>query len=117
MVLKLQGGGGRREGTEEPSWESEVWALGRDFNSEFDDQEPLPTIGTCKALCTCEGQKEGGIVAAGTEPPMAQRKWEGSLPGRNEVSRVTMVLLSLSESFWTKRPKVPRCGFHLSFKT
>lgn len=26
-----------------------------DFDDEFDDEEPLPTIGTCKALYTFEG--------------------------------------------------------------
>ncbi|XP_054853204.1 formin-binding protein 1 isoform X1 [Eublepharis macularius] len=47
--------------TEEPSQESEVKAPATDFDDEFDDEEPLPTIGTCKALYTFEGQNEGTI--------------------------------------------------------
>lgn len=27
----------------------------QDFDDEFDDEEPLPTIATCKALYTFEG--------------------------------------------------------------
>ncbi|XP_053138458.1 formin-binding protein 1 isoform X19 [Hemicordylus capensis] len=47
--------------TEEPSQESELKAPPPDFDDEFDDEEPLPTIGTCKALYTFEGQNEGTI--------------------------------------------------------
>ncbi|XP_015267143.1 PREDICTED: formin-binding protein 1 isoform X10 [Gekko japonicus] len=47
--------------TEEPSQESEMKAPPTDFDDEFDDEEPLPTIGTCKALYTFEGQNEGTI--------------------------------------------------------
>ncbi|XP_060106480.1 formin-binding protein 1 isoform X20 [Heteronotia binoei] len=47
--------------TEEPSQESEMKAPAPDFDDEFDDEEPLPTIGTCKALYTFEGQNEGTI--------------------------------------------------------
>ncbi|XP_014302531.1 formin-binding protein 1 [Myotis lucifugus] len=35
------------------------WAT--DFDDEFDDEEPLPAIGTCKALYTFDGQNEGTI--------------------------------------------------------
>ncbi|XP_056628454.1 formin-binding protein 1a isoform X2 [Triplophysa dalaica] len=35
-----------------------------EFDEEFDDEEPLPTIGTCKALYPFEGQNEGTISMA-----------------------------------------------------
>lgn len=41
--------------TEEQSQESEVKVLATDFDDEFDDEEPLPAIGTCKALYTFDG--------------------------------------------------------------
>lgn len=41
--------------TEEQSQESEHKVLATDFDDEFDDEEPLPAIGTCKALYTFEG--------------------------------------------------------------
>ncbi|XP_046307269.1 formin-binding protein 1 isoform X14 [Marmota monax] len=47
--------------TEERSQENEVKVLATDFDDEFDDEEPLPAIGTCKALYTFEGQNEGTI--------------------------------------------------------
>ncbi|MEJ1271714.1 formin binding protein 1 [Cricetulus griseus] len=47
--------------TEEQSQESELKALATDFDDEFDEEEPLPAIGTCKALYTFEGQNEGTI--------------------------------------------------------
>ncbi|XP_066223008.1 formin-binding protein 1 isoform X7 [Saccopteryx leptura] len=47
--------------TEEQSQESEVKVLAADFDDEFDDEEPLPAIGTCKALYTFDGQNEGTI--------------------------------------------------------
>ncbi|PNJ45408.1 formin-binding protein 1 isoform X23 [Pongo pygmaeus] len=47
--------------TEEQTQESEVKVLATDFDDEFDDEEPLPAIGTCKALYTFEGQNEGTI--------------------------------------------------------
>ncbi|XP_055964845.1 formin-binding protein 1 isoform X12 [Sorex fumeus] len=50
--------------TEEQSQESEVKVLGTEFDDEFDDEEPLPAIGTCKALYTFEGQNEGTISVA-----------------------------------------------------
>uniref|UniRef100_A0A2K6MBR7 Formin binding protein 1 n=1 Tax=Rhinopithecus bieti TaxID=61621 RepID=A0A2K6MBR7_RHIBE len=50
--------------TEEQSQESEVKVLATDFDDEFDDEEPLPAIGTCKALYTFEGQNEGTISVA-----------------------------------------------------
>ncbi|NXV64023.1 FNBP1 protein, partial [Molothrus ater] len=50
--------------TEEQSQETEMKAPATDFDDEFDDEEPLPTIGTCKALYTFEGQNEGTISVA-----------------------------------------------------
>ncbi|XP_044308957.1 formin-binding protein 1 isoform X7 [Varanus komodoensis] len=47
--------------TEEASQESEAKVPAPEFDDEFDDEEPLPTIGTCKALYTFEGQNEGTI--------------------------------------------------------
>ncbi|XP_066112053.1 formin-binding protein 1 isoform X9 [Saccopteryx bilineata] len=47
--------------TEEQSQENEVKVLTADFDDEFDDEEPLPAIGTCKALYTFDGQNEGTI--------------------------------------------------------
>ncbi|XP_019356542.2 formin-binding protein 1 isoform X5 [Alligator mississippiensis] len=47
--------------TEDQSQESEMKVPATDFDDEFDDEEPLPTIGTCKALYTFEGQNEGTI--------------------------------------------------------
>ncbi|XP_032089338.1 formin-binding protein 1 isoform X5 [Thamnophis elegans] len=47
--------------TEEPSQESEMKTPTTEFDDEFDDEEPLPTIGTCKALYTFDGQNEGTI--------------------------------------------------------
>ncbi|NWS42460.1 FNBP1 protein, partial [Probosciger aterrimus] len=50
--------------TEEQSQETEMKVPAMDFDDEFDDEEPLPTIGTCKALYTFEGQNEGTISVA-----------------------------------------------------
>uniref|UniRef100_A0A452V2U8 Formin binding protein 1 n=1 Tax=Ursus maritimus TaxID=29073 RepID=A0A452V2U8_URSMA len=47
--------------TEDQSQEGEVKVLATDFDDEFDEEEPLPAIGTCKALYTFEGQNEGTI--------------------------------------------------------
>ncbi|XP_004392527.1 formin-binding protein 1 isoform X8 [Zalophus californianus] len=47
--------------TEEQSQEGEGKVLATDFDDEFDEEEPLPAIGTCKALYTFEGQNEGTI--------------------------------------------------------
>lgn len=47
--------------TEEQSQESELKVLATDFDDEFDDEEPLPAIGTCKTLYTFEGWNEGTI--------------------------------------------------------
>lgn len=43
--------------TEDPSTETTMQFKSRstEFDDEFDDEEPLPTIGTCKALYPFEG--------------------------------------------------------------
>ncbi|KAJ1133904.1 hypothetical protein NDU88_000376 [Pleurodeles waltl] len=48
--------------TEDQSHETEVKVTPTEFDDEFDDEEPLPTIGTCKALYPFEGQNEGTIA-------------------------------------------------------
>ncbi|XP_028647302.1 formin-binding protein 1 isoform X13 [Erpetoichthys calabaricus] len=50
--------------TEDPSSEAQLKVPVPDFDDEFDDEEPLPTIGTCKALYPFEGQNEGTIAVA-----------------------------------------------------
>ncbi|XP_065593532.1 formin-binding protein 1 isoform X5 [Cyrtonyx montezumae] len=50
--------------TEEQSQEAEMKLSATDFDDEFDDEEPLPTIGTCKALYPFEGQNEGTVSVA-----------------------------------------------------
>uniref|UniRef100_A0A8C2IJ13 Formin binding protein 1a n=1 Tax=Cyprinus carpio TaxID=7962 RepID=A0A8C2IJ13_CYPCA len=55
--------------TEDPSTETTMQFKSRstEFDDEFDDEEPLPTIGTCKALYPFEGQNEGTISMAESE--------------------------------------------------
>lgn len=48
--------------TEERSQESEVKVLATDFDDEFDDEESLPAIGTCKALYTFEGNTASHLI-------------------------------------------------------
>uniref|UniRef100_A0A671N925 Formin-binding protein 1-like n=1 Tax=Sinocyclocheilus anshuiensis TaxID=1608454 RepID=A0A671N925_9TELE len=52
--------------TEDPSTETTMQFKSRstEFDDEFDEEEPLPTIGTCKALYPFEGQNEGTISMA-----------------------------------------------------
>ena len=49
--------------TEEQSQESEVKVLATDFDDEFDDEESLPAIGTCKALYTFEGNTACHLIS------------------------------------------------------
>lgn len=46
--------------TEDPSTETTMQFKSRstEFDDEFDEEEPLPTIGTCKALYPFEGNRE-----------------------------------------------------------
>ncbi|TRY64998.1 hypothetical protein DNTS_024656 [Danionella cerebrum] len=55
--------------TEEPSTETSMQFKSRstEFDDDFDEDEPLPTIGTCKALYPFEGQNEGTISMAESE--------------------------------------------------
>uniref|UniRef100_A0AAY5E8X4 Formin binding protein 1a n=1 Tax=Electrophorus electricus TaxID=8005 RepID=A0AAY5E8X4_ELEEL len=52
--------------TEDPSTETAVQFKSRstEFDDEFDEEDPLPTIGTCRALYPFEGQNEGTISMA-----------------------------------------------------
>ncbi|CAH2315981.1 formin-binding 1 isoform X2 [Pelobates cultripes] len=50
--------------TEDQSQETEVKVTPTEFDDDFDDEEPLPTIGTCKALYPFSGENEGTISVA-----------------------------------------------------
>ncbi|KAJ8339185.1 hypothetical protein SKAU_G00359710 [Synaphobranchus kaupii] len=50
--------------TEEQSSETQIKVASTEFDDEFDDEETLPTIGTCKALYPFEGHNEGTITVA-----------------------------------------------------
>ncbi|KAM4661814.1 formin-binding protein 1 isoform 11-T11 [Discoglossus pictus] len=50
--------------TEDQSQETEVKLTPTEFDDDFDDEEPLPTIGTCKALYPFDGENEGTISVA-----------------------------------------------------
>ncbi|XP_068104568.1 formin-binding protein 1 isoform X6 [Hyperolius riggenbachi] len=50
--------------TEDQSQETEVKVTPTEFDDDFDDEEPLPTIGTCKALYPFDGENEGTISVA-----------------------------------------------------
>ncbi|XP_041756333.1 formin-binding protein 1 isoform X4 [Coregonus clupeaformis] len=47
--------------TEDPSTEHHLKSRSTDFDDDFDYEDPLPTIGTCKSLYLFEGQNEGTI--------------------------------------------------------
>lgn len=61
--------------TEEPSQESGGKVLATDFDDEFDDEEPLPAIGTCKALYTFDGNAARQL----SPPPPPSQNPSGSL--------------------------------------
>ncbi|KAL2092324.1 hypothetical protein ACEWY4_012122 [Coilia grayii] len=50
--------------TEDHGVENQFKSRSTEFDDEFDDEDPLPTIGTCKALYPFEGQNEGTISMA-----------------------------------------------------
>lgn len=50
--------------TEDQSQETEVKVTPTEFDDDFDDEEPLATIGTCKALYPFDGENEGTISVA-----------------------------------------------------
>ncbi|XP_062310543.1 formin-binding protein 1a isoform X3 [Osmerus eperlanus] len=47
--------------TEDHSTERHFKSRSTEFDDDFDDEDPLPTIGTCKSLYPFEGQNEGTI--------------------------------------------------------
>uniref|UniRef100_A0A3P8YKT0 Formin binding protein 1a n=1 Tax=Esox lucius TaxID=8010 RepID=A0A3P8YKT0_ESOLU len=50
--------------TEDHSTEHHLKSRSTEFDDDFDDDDPLPTIGTCKSLYPFEGQNEGTISMA-----------------------------------------------------
>uniref|UniRef100_A0A4W5KYH8 Formin binding protein 1a n=1 Tax=Hucho hucho TaxID=62062 RepID=A0A4W5KYH8_9TELE len=50
--------------TEDHSTEHHLKSRSTVFDDDFDDEDPLPTIGTCKSLYPFEGQNEGTISMA-----------------------------------------------------
>ncbi|XP_066436319.1 formin-binding protein 1 isoform X9 [Eleutherodactylus coqui] len=50
--------------TEDQSQETEVKVTPTEFDDDFDDEEPLSTIGSCKALYPFDGENEGTISVA-----------------------------------------------------
>ncbi|XP_041430733.1 formin-binding protein 1 homolog isoform X19 [Xenopus laevis] len=50
--------------TEDHSQEPEVKVTPTEFDDDFDDEESLPTIGTCKAIYPFDGENEGTISVA-----------------------------------------------------
>ena len=62
--------------TEEQSQETEMKVPATDFDDEFDDEEPLPTIGTCKALYTFEGITQTLLSLTVLFSSYAKDKWE-----------------------------------------
>ncbi|XP_072559293.1 formin-binding protein 1a isoform X16 [Paramormyrops kingsleyae] len=50
--------------TEEQNSETQIKAPSTEFDDEFDEEDPLPIIGTCKVLYPFEGQNEGTMSVA-----------------------------------------------------
>ncbi|XP_036381887.1 formin-binding protein 1-like [Megalops cyprinoides] len=50
--------------TEDQSSETQLKAPNSELEDEFEDEEPLPTIGTCKSLYPFEGHSEGTMSVA-----------------------------------------------------
>ncbi|XP_040819258.1 formin-binding protein 1 isoform X3 [Ochotona curzoniae] len=95
--------------TEEQSQESEVKVLAPDFDDEFDDEEPLPAIGTCKALYTFEGQNEGTISVAEGETlyVIEEDKGDGWTRIRRSEEEEGYVPTSYVEVYLDKNAKDP----------
>ncbi|XP_004849182.1 formin-binding protein 1 isoform X19 [Heterocephalus glaber] len=94
--------------TEEQSQESELKVQATDFDDEFDDEEPLPAIGTCKALYTFEGQNEGTISVAEGETlfVIEEDKGDGwTRIRRSEEEEEGYVPTSYVEVYLDKNPK------------
>ncbi|KAF5928140.1 hypothetical protein HPG69_011103 [Diceros bicornis minor] len=94
--------------TEEQSQESEVKVLATDFDDEFDDEEPLPAIGTCKALYTFEGQNEGtiSVVEGETLYVIEEDKGDGWTRIRRSEDEEGYVPTSYVEVYLDKNAKV-----------
>uniref|UniRef100_A0A8C7LI90 Formin binding protein 1a n=1 Tax=Oncorhynchus kisutch TaxID=8019 RepID=A0A8C7LI90_ONCKI len=54
----------RKYEVKDHSTEHHLKSRSTDFDDDFDDEDPLPTIGTCKSLYPFEGQNEGTISMA-----------------------------------------------------
>ncbi|KAB1279573.1 Formin-binding protein 1 [Camelus dromedarius] len=95
--------------TEEQSQESEVKVLATDFDDEFDDEEPLPAIGTCKALYTFEGQNEGtiSVVEGETLYVIEEDKGDGWTRIRRNEDEEGYVPTSYVEVYLDKNAKGP----------
>ncbi|XP_029326864.1 formin-binding protein 1 isoform X6 [Mus caroli] len=93
--------------TEEQSQESEHKALAPDFDDEFDDEEPLPAIGTCKALYTFEGQNEGtiSVVEGETLSVIEEDKGDGWTRIRRNEDEEGYVPTSYVEVYLDKNAK------------
>ncbi|XP_052578692.1 formin-binding protein 1 isoform X14 [Peromyscus californicus insignis] len=93
--------------TEEQSQESELKVLATDFDDEFDDEEPLPAIGTCKALYTFEGQNEGtiSVVEGETLSVIEEDKGDGWTRIRRSEDEEGYVPTSYVEVYLDKNAK------------
>ncbi|ELK07274.1 Formin-binding protein 1 [Pteropus alecto] len=94
--------------TEEQSQESEVKVLTTDFDDEFDDEEPLPAIGTCKALYTFDGQNEGtiSVIEGETLYVIEEDKGDGWTRIRRSEDEEGYVPTSYVEVYLDKNAKV-----------
>ncbi|XP_031225596.1 formin-binding protein 1 isoform X6 [Mastomys coucha] len=93
--------------TEEQSQENEHKVLAPDFDDEFDDEEPLPAIGTCKALYTFEGQNEGtiSVVEGETLSVIEEDKGDGWTRIRRNEDEEGYVPTSYVEVYLDKNAK------------
>ncbi|CAK7291539.1 Formin-binding protein 1 [Vulpes lagopus] len=96
--------------TEEQSQEGEVKVLATDFDDEFDEEEPLPAIGTCKALYTFEGQNEGtvSVVEGETLYVIEEDKGDGWTRIRRNEDEEGYVPTSYVEVYLDKNAKAGR---------
>ncbi|XP_048079368.1 formin-binding protein 1 isoform X16 [Ursus arctos] len=95
--------------TEDQSQEGEVKVLATDFDDEFDEEEPLPAIGTCKALYTFEGQNEGtiSVVEGETLYVIEEDKGDGWTRIRRNEDEEGYVPTSYVEVYLDKNAKDP----------
>ncbi|XP_032721966.1 formin-binding protein 1 isoform X2 [Lontra canadensis] len=95
--------------TEEQSQEGEGKVLATDFDDEFDEEEPLPAIGTCKALYTFEGQNEGtiSVVEGETLYVIEEDKGDGWTRIRRNEDEEGYVPTSYVEVYLDKNAKDP----------